>query len=383
VPPGPLQATTYAPGWYQDPWAVAPWRWFDGRAWTGHVHGAVAAAPERKPRLPAWLSPPVLSAAVVAVPAFGYLTFTAPMAVALGLVPLLIVLPVLVWLDRVEPEPWPARLHALLWGATVAAVVAAIVNTIVAAVTNETIAAVVSAPLVEEGMKALGIVWAVRRKELDGVMDGITYAGWVALGFAVVEDFFYFAVSDSQDVLLFTFVARALFTPFAHPFFSAWIGLSIGLAVQRQKPIGSYLWWGLGLAVASHAAWNGSLTVSEQYGQDGGALVLLGAALCFFLIFVGGSIALIRTRKGEQRRYAEQVPVLVSVYGLTAQEVERYGTWRQARQVRRTLERSERGAFDRTHAALARLALLHRRDGSINLADQARLRAQLDESRSK
>ena len=25
------------PGWYGDPWAVAPWRWWDGRQWTAHL----------------------------------------------------------------------------------------------------------------------------------------------------------------------------------------------------------------------------------------------------------------------------------------------------------------------------------------------------------
>jgi hypothetical protein len=43
-----------------------------------------------------------------------------PMAIVLGLVPIAIVGPALVWLGRVEPEPWSARIHALLWGASVA-----------------------------------------------------------------------------------------------------------------------------------------------------------------------------------------------------------------------------------------------------------------------
>jgi hypothetical protein len=32
-------------GWYADPYARAPYRWFDGSTWTAHVHGAAPAAP--------------------------------------------------------------------------------------------------------------------------------------------------------------------------------------------------------------------------------------------------------------------------------------------------------------------------------------------------
>jgi hypothetical protein len=28
-----------AAGWQSDPWGKAPWRWWDGHAWTGHTHG--------------------------------------------------------------------------------------------------------------------------------------------------------------------------------------------------------------------------------------------------------------------------------------------------------------------------------------------------------
>ncbi len=38
-------AVTVPPaGWYADPWHIAPYRWWDGRAWTGHV-SAPASAP--------------------------------------------------------------------------------------------------------------------------------------------------------------------------------------------------------------------------------------------------------------------------------------------------------------------------------------------------
>ena len=65
------------------------------------------------------------------------IAISSPWAVVAGLVPLLIVLPVLSWLDRVEPEPRSSKVHALLWGACVAVVVASVANAIVAALFGE------------------------------------------------------------------------------------------------------------------------------------------------------------------------------------------------------------------------------------------------------
>lgn len=76
-----------------------------------------------------------------------------PLSIVLGLVPLALVVPALSWMDRVEPEPWSARVHAFLWGAFVAGGVSLIVNSILGVLAGETIAAVVSAPIIEESMK--------------------------------------------------------------------------------------------------------------------------------------------------------------------------------------------------------------------------------------
>ncbi len=35
--------TAAAPGWFQDPWGMAPLRYWDGVQWTGHTHGNLIA----------------------------------------------------------------------------------------------------------------------------------------------------------------------------------------------------------------------------------------------------------------------------------------------------------------------------------------------------
>ena len=321
--PRRLDPPSIGAGWYADPWQVAHWRWWDGHSWTAHT----AAGPdaEHKPRLPAWLSVPVVVFSIIAVPLVVLLLFSAPFAVLLGLTPLVIVLPVLAWLDRVEPEPWSARIHALLWGATVAGVTSGIINTVVGLATNDTIAAVVSAPLIEEATKGLGIYWAVRRKQVDSVMDGIVYAGWVALGFAVVEDFLYFAEADEQGFLVQIFILRALLTPFAHPLFTAWTGLGIGLAVARNKPVALGLAAGLVPAVGTHAAWNGSLAYAESTGNDNAVAI---AALAFIALFVAAAIAVFVIRRKQQQRFVAAIPFLASRYHLAQNEVAVFSNWR-------------------------------------------------------
>ncbi|MGI9615269.1 MAG: PrsW family glutamic-type intramembrane protease [Acidimicrobiales bacterium] len=375
--PTRLDPPSVGAGWYADPWHVAHWRWWDGHSWTAHTGSGPDA--EHKPRLPGWLSVPVVAFGIIAVPLVALLLFSAPFAVLLGLTPLVIVLPVFAWLDRVEPEPWSARIHALLWGATVAGVTSGIINTVVGLATNETIAAVVSAPLVEEATKALGIYWAVRRNQVDSVMDGIVYAGWVALGFAVVEDFLYFAEADDQGFLVQVFILRALLTPFAHPLFTAWTGLGIGLAVARNKPVALGLIAGLIPAVGTHAAWNGSLAYAESTGNDNAVAI---AALAFVALFIAAAIAVFVIRRKQQQRFVAAIPFLASRYHLAQNEIAVFGNWSVLLQSRRRLPRADRAKFDAVHASLARLALLHERPGPTDTVAEQRLADQLNRARS-
>ncbi len=374
-----VSVAAHPPGWYIDPWHMGTWRWWDGEAWTAHI----SEATEAKPRLPSWLSVPVLIGLVGTTLFMLLLLVYSPgvtlVGAVLGVVPLAIVLPVLTWLDRVEPEPRSSRIHAVLWGAAVAGFVSGVVNSVVALTVGEEWAAVASAPLIEELMKGLGIYWALRRREIDGVMDGIVYAGWVALGFAVIEDVLYFADALEQGILTQVFVLRALLTPFAHPLFSAWTGLAIGLAVARRQSVAANAFWGYGLAVACHAAWNGSLTYAGQTGNQGAIGI---AALCFIGLFMAAVITVLLIRRDQQRKFIALVPMLAQRYGLTAAEVGIFGNWQRMLATRRALPRSQRPYFDKVHAALARLALFYRRQGGTDPAAEQVLAGQLYQARS-
>src|SRR5206468_2432810 len=118
-----------------------------------------------------------------------------------ALVPFSIVILVVRWIDRWEPEPRPALLFAVLWGAGVAVSVALIFDLGIELAAHATgarpssfLQAVVQAPIVEEAGKGFGVLlllWFGRRW-FDGPIDGVVYAATVAAGFAFTENVLYF-----------------------------------------------------------------------------------------------------------------------------------------------------------------------------------------------
>ena len=380
-PPSVSPPVATPPGWYPDPWGTAPFRWWNGHAWAANVAPSRGGGggEQRRPRLPAWLSVPVLVAGGLAVPFVVLSVVLEPIVLALVLVPLVFIVPVLVWIDRLEPEPRASRLHAFLWGATVAILGAGVVNSIVLVSYGETATAVISAPLVEETLKGLGILWAVRRREVDGVVDGIVYAGWVAAGFAMVENVEYFLVASEDGVLAETFVVRALLTPFAHPLFTMWIGLAVGLAVARGSRLPWAAWWGWLIAVGLHAAWNGAIVASVDAGDD--RIIAVGA-VAFVAIFASSIVLVTVLRRRERTAYLAAMPYVTQRYGVTTEEVGMFGSWAEMLADRRRLPRANRRPFDDLHAALARLAALHARPGTIDPVDEQRLFQQLTDART-
>lgn len=143
----------------------------------------------------------------------------------------------LLLIDRLEPEPPLHLVFTFLWGAGVALLGALVLNTgtesaLIGAMSSnsvEVVGSVVVAPLVEESLKGalLLLLLAFRRQELDGATDGIVYAGFVGLGFALVEDVLYYLQTETVGELVQTVVSRGVLFPLSHPLFTAMIGLGV------------------------------------------------------------------------------------------------------------------------------------------------------------
>ena len=213
------------------------------------------------------------------------------------------------WLDRYEPEPRMLLAAGLLWGGFVATAAALLVQGIGGFVVGfsdrESLSIV--APVTEEASKGLFLLLLLwwRRAELDGILDGIVYAGMVGVGFAFVENILYLAAAyngtdgagpGGTSALTSTFVVRCLFSPFAHPLFTTFTGIGVGIAVNSRSslvrvvaPLAGYA-----LAVTAHATWNTSAVYG--FGNFIGVYLLLMAP--GFLLVLGLAVW---ARRSERR----------------------------------------------------------------------------------
>jgi RsiW-degrading membrane proteinase PrsW (M82 family) len=284
---------------------------------------------------------------VVALLSVGAYAAETPSAFLIALIPLAYTIPAFVWLDRLEPEPRAMRWNAFLWGGGISILVGGFANELTDATFGTTAALVVSAPVAEEIMKALGILGAAKRRQLDTPLDGAVYAGYVGLGFAMVENVIYFSQAITDDDLGLVFVMRGLFSPFAHPFFTLWVGLAIGAAVRKGRSRRFAALRGLVPAMALHAAWNAS-GVNVVF-----AFLLLGHIALFFVVVR----RLRRMRRDEIALVRRRVPQLAFVHNLSPVELEVYGDLRATRRLRRELPRKQRPAFDERRLMITKLAL--------------------------
>lgn len=228
----------------------------------------------------------------------------AVIAAIIAFVPAMLYLLPLMWLDRYDPEPLWLLSLAFAWGALVAVIASFVINTIIGLVAmgaagggeqgmavGNVVGAVISAPIFEEASKGLGllVVLIFFRRYFDDILDGIVFAGVIALGFATVENVMYYGNAIGKGGLpglILLFVMRGILSPFAHVTFTAMTGIGCGIAreshngfVRIAAPVVGYF-----LAVLLHGFWNGMAVFGGFETFLAGYLVL---EIPFFLIFVG------------------------------------------------------------------------------------------------
>src|ERR1700722_3387537 len=233
-------------------------------------------------------------------------------------------------IDRFDPEPWWALALVFGWGAIAACGVACAINTGVDAVASaiggaefgKLAGACISAPIVEEGMKGLAVfgVFYFLRREFDGVVDGVIYATFAALGFAPLQNIIYYSSAVMHDAggnaLATTFVVRGILAPWGHPLYTSMTGIGFGISRETNK---TWLKWmapmfGYCGAMFLHSLWNTASTISGFL-----FLIMLPLWLLFVAAFIGILIWLV-VRKGRIIRLHLQDEVLMGT--LTHQELD-------------------------------------------------------------
>jgi protease PrsW len=204
----------------------------------------------------------------------------APALVGLSLavlpIPLLVAL--ILYLDRLEPEP-RALLAAMFGaGAGIAAITALLVRALgtsliappelglhAGRVVPITIGAAIGGALVAEtlnGMVLLALL-ASRRTEIDGAHDGVVYASMTGLGFALVGNLYAYsdAWNSGASALVEEFARRGIFGPLFQALFTSMIGLGVAYAASRRSGGYPAIAAGWVVAVTLDALWNHSVPV--------------------------------------------------------------------------------------------------------------------------
>jgi len=234
--------------------------------------------------------------------------------------------------DRYDPEPLWALMLCLFWGGIAACGFSAAINTAVGGVAEavlgqgagDAIGACISAPVVEEFWKGLAVfgMFYFARREFDGVVDGIIYATFAALGFAAIENVVYYGnaaktemLRNKDGILLGTFLVRGVLAPWGHPLYTSMTGIGFGVARETEK---TWLRWcapifGYMGAMFLHCVWNTAATISGQL-----VVLMLPLWLLFVLAFFCLVVYLV-VRKGRIIRQFLQDEILLG--NMTKEEI--------------------------------------------------------------
>jgi protease PrsW len=226
-------------------------------------------------------------------------------------------------LDLYEREPLPLVAAAFLWGSIAATQLAGVANAgwglVIARVGGPEFAsrwtAALTAPLVEEVLKGLGVVlvFLIARDQVDDMMDGFVYGAICGLGFAVVEDVFYFigVFGGSVPGVLQGFFVRVVASGFyGHVLYTGLVGMGIGYAASRRHQRSSarravVLVGFCAAAVVGHFVWDSPLLdfFPAQPWTGVEWLVVVAATAVKGLPLLGFVAAAIVLARGRERRW--------------------------------------------------------------------------------
>ncbi|GAC1484734.1 MAG: hypothetical protein NVS2B12_39580 [Ktedonobacteraceae bacterium] len=161
-------------------------------------------------------------------------------AIVIPAIPALGILLLVNFIDRFEREPWFLRLAAFLWGAIIAIPVALVIEKKVDTALQGLLGPGASdvmrsafqglnAGVTEETVKGLGLLllFLILRDEFDNITDGIVYGALIGAGFAMVENFRYFAI-DFKSFPVFLIVYRIVLGWLGHSTFTVCFGAALG-----------------------------------------------------------------------------------------------------------------------------------------------------------
>ena len=109
-----------------------------------------------------------------------------------------------------------------------------------------------------------------RMKHFDEEVDGIIYAAFVGLGFALNENIYYLTMLDGGQA-----VARSLISPIIHALFASVWGYTYGFAGRYKMPAPVVIILGLLLSMFLHGVYDFYVFAVSVYGSLSAPLIVL------------------------------------------------------------------------------------------------------------
>jgi RsiW-degrading membrane proteinase PrsW (M82 family)/CRP-like cAMP-binding protein len=177
-------------------------------------------------------------------------------------------------------------LISLVYGATAAFLGAYVLNTLTVQLLESAgmpapqaynVVVRLTAPILEELLKSLVLIWLIRQPSFKYAVDGAIYGFAVGIGFAVAENLLY--ISNNPNAALGLTISRVLSTTMMHASVSAVVGFMLGslrraTRGQRALPIAGIL-----IAVSVHILYNNLVQTLSGAGLLLVAIVIgLGSA---------------------------------------------------------------------------------------------------------
>ncbi|HEX7351024.1 PrsW family intramembrane metalloprotease [Brachybacterium sp.] len=349
-PASGLTAARFAPAQIQRPDQAQP-----QSAWSTQTRQAQLVSQEATKvptvSIAVWLSVVILGFLLLAVLGYFFLQFVMtassnpvwwPATAFLASTSLLVIALIMFLADRWDPQPIPLLIIAVFWGAAIAAGTSYVLNTLnsylVYIVTGSADAAnfagpVISAPLVEETTKGIGLLllMILARRYFNGPMDGLIYGSLIGGGFAFTENIIYYTrqlESSGVGGVLFLFLLRGILNIFGHAIYTALTGIIVGFVARKWGTIMGFLVFVPALipGMLIHGGWNlfsvmgnSWLAIGIMYGTK--AIIAL-IWLISIPVLIWDESRLTRIRLGD---YANQG-------WLTHEEVDMLATWKGRRE---------------------------------------------------
>jgi len=349
-PTSGLTAARFAPAQIQRPDRAQPQSaWATQTRRVQEVSQVAASRPTVN--IGVWLAVVALGISLILVLGFFFLMFVIeasaspawwPIAAFCAVPSLIVIAGIMVLADLWDPQPLPLLLIAVFWGAAIAVIASYFINSFNAqlafVVTGsadlaQLVSVVISAPVVEESAKGLGLLLllVLARRYFNGPLDGLIYGSLLGGGFAFTENIIYYSrqlEAEGALQMLDLVIQRGLFGLFGHALYTSATGIIVGFVVRKWGTAMGFVVFLPALipGMLMHFGWNFSAVLGlPLILMYGGQAILVVVWLILLGVLIWDESRLTRIRLGDYANHG----------WLTHEEVDMLATWKGRREGRR------------------------------------------------